>query len=259
MAEATGSTNDVAARLADWRPKGTVVVAEAERRAAAAWGGAGFSPPDEPLRIHHPQPSGDFSRNANQAALLTLATGVALAEGLRAGTGLPTEIKWPNDVMVGKRKIAGVLAEAASQAGVLQYIVLGFGVNLRFAAYPIELAEKATSIEAETNRPPERAHVFGQILCAFAARYANLQAGRFDVILGAWRQLAPSLPMSWVEWDSPGGVTRGRAQTIDDQGALLVRVGGTPSGSLPAKSDACSPRVAHSWVPEQTRREASSH
>lgn len=223
----TGSTNDVAARLAELAAEeGTVVVAEAQTAGRGRLGRTWCSPPGAGLYVSIVlRPSGDFSRNANPAALLTLASGVAIAEGVRAGTGLPAEIKWPNDVMIGKRKIAGVLAEAAAQAGVLQYIILGFGVNLRSAAYPLEFADKATSIEAETSRPADRALVLGQMLGAFAARYADLQAGRFDAILGAWRRLAPSLPMSWVEWDSPGGVTRGRAETIDDQGALLVRVG----------------------------------
>ena len=68
--------------------------------------------------------------------LLTLASGVAIAEAVRAVTGLPAEIKWPNDVLIGGRKLAGILAEAAVQAGALQFVVVGFGVNLQPAAYP---------------------------------------------------------------------------------------------------------------------------
>ena len=67
--------------------------------------------------------------------------------------------------------------------------------------------------------------MFVEILMAFSARYADLQAGRFDVILSAWRALAPSLRSSWVEWDSPAGIMQGRAEDIDEHGALMVRVG----------------------------------
>jgi BirA family biotin operon repressor/biotin-[acetyl-CoA-carboxylase] ligase len=224
----TGSTNDVATRLAELgAEEGTVVAAEAQTAGRGRLGRVWFSPPGAGLYVSIIlRPSGDFSREANPSALLTLASGVAIAEGIRASTGLPAEIKWPNDVMIGKRKLAGVLAEGAAQAGVLQQIVLGFGLNLRAAAYPPALADKATSIELETSRPPDRGLIFVQVLGAFAARYGDLQASRFDAILSAWRRLAPSLPSSWVEWDSPGGVVRGRAEDIDQQGALLVRVGG---------------------------------
>ena len=78
----------------------------------------------------------DRTNDENPGALLTLASGVAIAEAVRAVTGLPAEIKWPNDVMIGGRKLAGILAEAAVQAGALQFIVVGFGVNLQPAAYP---------------------------------------------------------------------------------------------------------------------------
>ena len=143
-----------------------------------------------------------------------------------AVTGLPVEIKWPNDVVVGRRKLAGILAEATAQGGELQFIVLGFGVNLQSAAYPADLAARVTSIEAETNRPADRALVLAEILAAISERYADLQAERFDVILSAWRRLASSLRSAPVEWDSPDGIVRGLAEDIDESGALLVRVGG---------------------------------
>jgi BirA family biotin operon repressor/biotin-[acetyl-CoA-carboxylase] ligase len=225
----TSSTNDVAAHLADLgADEGTVVVAEAQAAGRGRLGRVWVSPPGAGLYVSMIlRPSADLalSRKVNPTALLTLASGVAITEAVRASTGLPAEIKWPNDVMIGRRKLAGILAEAAAQGGALQHIVLGFGVNLQRAAYPLELADRATSLEAETGRPADRAMILVEILAAIVARYADLRAGRFDAILSAWRLLAPSLPSSWVEWDSAGGVMRGRAEDVDDQGALLVRVG----------------------------------
>ena len=78
--------------------------------------------------------------------------------------------------------------------------------------------------------------MLAEILAAMGERYADLRAGRFDVILSAWRQLAPSLPGAHVEWDSPAGVVRGRAQDIDRHGALLVRVGGKSRASRRGRS-----------------------
>ena len=66
--------------------------------------------------------------------LLTVGAGVAIAEGIRAATGLTPALKWPNDVYVGARKLAGILAEAGSIPGGAQHVVLGFGINVLPAA-----------------------------------------------------------------------------------------------------------------------------
>jgi BirA family biotin operon repressor/biotin-[acetyl-CoA-carboxylase] ligase len=218
--ETASSTNDVAARLAESGAEpGTLVVAEAQTSGRGRMGRAWFSPPGAGLYV-------SIVLRPDPPALLTIAAGVALAEGIQASTGLQAEIKWPNDLLVGKRKLAGILAEAAAQAGRLEFVILGFGVNLRPAAYPPALADRATSIEAELNRPADRAMILAEILAALSARCADLQQGRFDAILSAWRARTPSLRGAHVEWDSPRGVERGRAEDIDDTGALLVRLDG---------------------------------
>jgi BirA family transcriptional regulator, biotin operon repressor / biotin---[acetyl-CoA-carboxylase] ligase len=226
--ESTGSTNDVAARLAEsGAEEGTTVVAEMQTAGRGRHGRIWFSPPGAGLYVSViVRPGTGLDNGESPAALLTLASGVAIAEAIRAVTGLPAEIKWPNDVLIGGRKLAGILAEAAVQAGMVQFIVVGFGVNLQPAAYPPPLASRVTSIEIETTRPAERALILAAILAALGERYADLRAGRFDAILSAWRQLAPSLQGALVEWDSPAGAVRGVAQDIDRHGALLVRVGG---------------------------------
>ena len=214
-----GSTNDIAASLADaGAGEGTTVVAESQTSGRGRHGRVWHSPPGAGLY------ASVILRSADAQPLLTLASGVAIAEAVRACTGLPAEIKWPNDVMIGKRKLAGILAEAAAVSGRVQYVVLGFGVNLRRAAYPPELASRVTSIEAETNRAAERAVILAEIFARLHEGYGQLRALRFDAILNDWRRLAPSLPNALVEWDSPGGVVRGRAHDIDAEGALLVRV-----------------------------------
>ena len=94
-----------------------------------------------------------LGNDENPAALLTLASGSQLPKRYAPLPDCP-EIKWPNEVLIDGRKLAGILAEAAVQAGVLQFIVVGFGVNLQPAAYPPQLASRVTSIEVETTRPP---------------------------------------------------------------------------------------------------------
>ena len=225
----TGSTNDVASRLAEvGATEGTTVVAEAQTAGRGRHGRAWFSPAGAGLYasvILRPSNEAFAAGRENPIALLTLAAGVAIADAVRIATGLPAEIKWPNDVMIGRRKLAGILAESAGHAIAAPFIVLGFGINLQEAAYPVELAARATSIEAETNRSADRAQIFAEILACMAERHTALRAAKFDAILSDWRRLAPSLRSALIEWDSPVGVVRGRAEDIDGGGALLVRVG----------------------------------
>ena len=224
----TGSTNDVAARLAEHGgEEGTTVVAEMQTAGRGRYGRSWFSPPGAGLYVSvilrpagNPAPS-----NPNASTLITLASGVAVAEAVRSVTGLPAEIKWPNDVVIARRKVAGILTESAAQAGAVQHTIVGFGVNLQPAAYPAELTSRVTSVEAETGRPADRGLLLAEILAALSERYGELRAGGFDAILGAWRRLAPSLPRSPVEWETSAGTRRGRAEDIDEEGALLVRVG----------------------------------
>ena len=225
--DSTGSTNDVAARLAEsGAGEDNMVVAEMQTAGRGRHGRVWFSPPGAGLYVSMiMRPAGATTGEENPAALLTLAAGVAIAEAVRAVTGLPSQIKWPNDIVVGTRKLAGILAEGVVQAGTLQYIVLGFGLNLRTAAYPPELSARATSIEAETGRPVDLALMLAEITAALGDRYADLRDGRFDAILSAWRQLAARVPGAKVEWHSPRGVVCGLAEDIDRHGALLVRVG----------------------------------
>ena len=218
--ETTGSTNDVAARLADLgAEEGTVVVAEAQTAGRGRHGRTWFSPPGSGLYVSV------ILKPASATPLITLASGVAIAEGIRAAAALPVELKWPNDIIFGRRKLGGILTESAAQPGARPQMVVGFGINIHTAAYPPGLALSATSIESETGRRVDRALLLAEILAAFAGRYADLRDGKFDAILSAWRGLAPMFTSSPVEWDGPDGVVRGRVLDIDRDGALLVQLG----------------------------------
>ena len=102
--ETTSSTNDIAGHLAQLgADEGTTVVAETQTSGRGRHGRVWFSPPGAGLYVSVIlRPAGGFAREDNPAALLTLASGVAVAEAVRAVTGLPAEIKWPNDVVIGR-------------------------------------------------------------------------------------------------------------------------------------------------------------
>jgi BirA family biotin operon repressor/biotin-[acetyl-CoA-carboxylase] ligase len=128
-------------------------------------------------------------------------------------------------VYVGSRKLAGILAEAGSSAGAVDHVVLGFGINIRRAAYPPEVAARATSIESELGRDVDRGLVLAECLAALSNRYGMLQSGAADDVIAAWRTRAALHMGHAVHWDVDGRSRQGRAEDIDATGALLVRVG----------------------------------
>jgi len=230
----TPSTNDVATRLAsDGAPEGTVVVAAEQTRGRGRLGRAWHSPPGSGvyLSVVFRPTDGmpDEAAGAAVARLLTLAAGVAAAEAIRGATGLGVELKWPNDLVVGRprRKLGGLLAEGSTVAGRVEFVVLGLGLNLTAATYPPELAAIATSLEVELGRPVDAGSVVAETLASLAERYADLRQGRSREVLDRWRALAPGAAGGEVEWTTSRGPVRGTAAGIDDEGALVVRVGDT--------------------------------
>ena len=161
------------------------------------------------------------------SALLTLMAGVALADAIREATGLVVDIKWPNDLMVGRRKLAGILAEGASQGASFDYIVLGFGINLRAAAYPADVAARATSIETELGRPIDRGALLARALVNLSKVRTALAEDLTAGVINRWRELAPSAVGSSVEWQTGAGLRRGVTAGVDSSGALLVDVAGS--------------------------------
>jgi BirA family biotin operon repressor/biotin-[acetyl-CoA-carboxylase] ligase len=162
---------------------------------------------------------------AHAVSLLTIAAGVALADGIQAATGLQPQLKWPNDVYIGGRKLAGILAEAGTSKSGVQHVVLGCGINLMPAAYPPEIAARATSIESELGRPIDRGMLLVECLLALNVRYRDLQSRANAAVIARWRDRAASTLGRRVEWDVAGVTRHGVAEDIDETGALLVRDG----------------------------------
>jgi biotin-(acetyl-CoA carboxylase) ligase len=130
--------------------------------------------------------------------------------------------------LVGRRKLAGILAEGVTSPNLapgLQSVVLGYGLNVSAAAYPVELSDRVTSLESELGRAIDRAELCAQSLARLAVRYDDLLAERFDAILDAWRARSPESRGKRVSWETLNGTQSGVTIGVDELGALLVRVG----------------------------------
>jgi BirA family biotin operon repressor/biotin-[acetyl-CoA-carboxylase] ligase len=212
-----GSTNDIAAPL----PPGSVVVADHQTAGRGRRGHTWFSPPGSGLYVSVVLAPATARVDPPRATmLLTLAAGVAIAEGVEAATGLAVDLKWPNDLMVSGRKLAGILAEAGGDT-----VVLGYGINVLETAFPPELRDRATSLQSELGHLVERDLVLDDTLAALSQRYGDLVDGRFDAILDAWRRRAPAASGARVTWTANNATLSGVTEGIDDRGALLVRIG----------------------------------
>ena len=223
-----GSTNDAASALAaGGAHEGAVVIAETQTAGRGRRGRRWCSPPGSGLYVSLVlTPCRARLAPDRAAALTTLAAGLALAEAVEAATGLRPDIKWPNDLLVGRRKVAGILAEGvAGPARTIESIVLGYGINVGQTAFAPELGDRATSLELELGRPVDRAMLCAETLAACATRYDDLLDGRFDAILACWRARAPGSRGARVTWDTPSGRQSGITAGVDDHGALLVRGG----------------------------------
>jgi BirA family biotin operon repressor/biotin-[acetyl-CoA-carboxylase] ligase len=165
--------------------------------------------------------------DAQSLALLTLGAGVALKRAVAQASGLDAQLKWPNDVVIGQRKLAGILAEGVGVGGSAPVIILGIGINLRRAAHPDEIASRMTSLEDELDRVVPDGRVLEEILVQTRQIYGELRRGGADDILRDWRLAAPSAQGSPVEWQTPQGSRHGITAGIASDGALLVR---TPVG-----------------------------
>src|SRR5262245_45325657 len=156
-----GSTNDVATALASTgNHEGAVVIGEAPPAGRGGRGRVWFSPPGAGLYVSVLlAPRQAIQAPDRATALLTLAAGVALAEAVERVTGLTPAIKWPNDLLVGKRKLAGILAEGVPSPPPvpgLQSVVLGYGLTVSPAADPMDFIDRMTSLASEPRRPSHR-------------------------------------------------------------------------------------------------------
>ena len=157
-----------------------------------------------------------------QALLATLSptTAVATAEALRRVAPLEPRLKWPNDVLVGGRKIAGILLESRAVASAEPVLVIGVGINLGQREFPPELAGRATSVLLETGHAVDRETMLAALLEEFDAWRARLEGEGFGPVRERWKSLSDTIGRH-VTVDGVSGT----ATDLDGDGALLIDVG----------------------------------
>lgn len=217
------STNSKAFELAhEGGSNGEVIVTEHQTAGKGRRGRSWVSPAGKSLAmsvILRPEIA------PSRAPELTLVAAVALAQTLN-DTGVEATIKWPNDVQIGGKKVAGILTELSADVERVHFIVLGIGVNLNADAadFPPEIAEIATSVQVVRRTPVHRALFVAALLAQLETWVDTWTDEGFEPVRAAWKQLSSTLGQE-VLVRADNRELRGVAEDIDASGALLLRVG----------------------------------
>lgn len=192
---------------------GTVVVADTQTAGRGRRGRMWHDAPGDNLLI-----SIVIRPRLNVADLpkLSLAAAVAVAEAIDFATGLQARLKWPNDVLVNGRKLAGILLESRIVAEPV--VVVGIGVNLRQRTFPPELAESATSVDLEGGREVGREELLEAVLDAFDLWRRRLEREGFAPLRERWLALADTIGRAVTV-----GEHAGVAVDLAEDGALVLR------------------------------------
>jgi BirA family biotin operon repressor/biotin-[acetyl-CoA-carboxylase] ligase len=155
---------------------------------------------------------------------LTVISATALRRAIRTVTGLTAEIKWPNDLLLGGRKTAGILTDMSAELDRVRHVILGIGVDVNQGAggFPPDLRPLATSLKLECGAHLSRAELAVEILRELDADYARVGAGAFAQIANEWEAACVTIGRN-VTVHAGERRFRGRAESLDDDGALLIR------------------------------------
>jgi BirA family biotin operon repressor/biotin-[acetyl-CoA-carboxylase] ligase len=216
------STNDLARAAAErGTAEGLLVVADEQEAGRGRRGRSWAAPPGSAILaslLLRPQTP------LTEAFAPTMLLALAIMRTVQA-LGVPAGLKWPNDVLVAGRKLAGILAEGTTRAGFLDFVVMGFGVNVDFDPVAFGLGDRATSLRQELGAAPDRAAVLARILLEAEKRYRAWQAGGYAALWAEWQAALVTLgTMVRIEIGT-GEIVSGPAIRVEYDGALIVATG----------------------------------
>lgn len=226
------STNRVASRQAmNGAEEGTVVIADSQTGGRGRLGRVWQSPPEVNLYLSVIlRPVIEPFR----APQITLMAGVAVAETLRKYHADGTTIKWPNDVLIGGRKVSGILTEMRTERGRIDYIVVGMGVNINIERnqFHKDFRQSSTSLKEEISRTVSRPRFTLRLIESFGNWYDRYCTEGFDPVREEWTANS-EIAGKFIKVTDRDAVREGRALGLDEMGALLLEErGGTATAII---------------------------
>lgn len=156
--------------------------------------------------------------------MITMAGSLAIARAIRREYDIGALIKWPNDIFIGSKKVAGILQKISVEGEKINYVVLGLGIdaNIDVNELPEELQVIATSLNDETGETVDRAKLLARVLKEFELRLLQLEDGEYETIVREWKSLSITLNRR-VHVKTLRKTFKGEAIDIDQHGALVIR------------------------------------
>jgi len=197
--------------------EGTVVCAESQTRGKGRLGRGWISPRGKGIYmsvILKPRMS------PADVAQLTLMSAVAVCEAIKKNCQLQPKIKWPNDILIENKKVAGILTELSAEMDRVRFIVIGIGVNVNTPLS--QLPKGATSIKNACGQKVARITLVQEILRSLEAWYRSLLEDGFTPVMARWKELSATLGRH-VRVIDPSGEIEGEAVDLDELGGLIIR------------------------------------
>ena len=218
--EEIDSTNTEARRLSlEGAKQGLVLVAEKQSAGKGRRGRSWESPARENLYFSillRPE------LKPEKAPMLTLVMAYSVAKVLK-NEGFPVQIKWPNDLVLAKRKVCGILTEMHLQRAQIEDVVIGVGINVNTTKFPKELQDKATSIHLETGKLLARDLLLQKVLAEFQAQYESfLEVQDLSLVKESYNRMLINKYQQVVVLE-PGNEYEAEALGINETGELLVK------------------------------------
>jgi BirA family transcriptional regulator, biotin operon repressor / biotin---[acetyl-CoA-carboxylase] ligase len=215
------STNTAALELNPQEgPHGTVVIAEEQTAGRGRMGRTWYSEKRSGIYVSillRPPLS------PAAAPILTLLAGVAAYEGVQSVTGLPVDIRWPNDLLINGKKVCGILTEMQAELDRLHKVVLGIGLNVNHREMPAELRAIATSLEIEGGQSYSRLQILAALLRELESYYHRLLKDGNSAILERWAAASSYAQGKRVRIKTKAGEFPATTAGLDSTGALKVR------------------------------------
>ena len=161
------------------------------------------------------------------ATQMTFLSAIAVAQAIEAMGSYSPQLKWPNDVMLDGRKVAGLLNELNAETEQVHYLVLGIGVNLNMTAeqFPPDLRTPATSLLIDGGEPISRRQFAQELLQSLDRLYTSYLNSGFKAVKEEWESRCNMID-KWVEVDCQNNLQVGRVSGVDETGALLLALAG---------------------------------
>jgi BirA family biotin operon repressor/biotin-[acetyl-CoA-carboxylase] ligase len=216
------STNTVAFQLAlNGASEGEVVVVESQTAGKGRMGRQWESPSEMNIYLSIIlRPA--FS--PSKIPLITLMTAVACAEAIEEATEVLPAIKWPNDLLLGEKKLGGILTEADMEMDRINFVIVGIGINVNMprSAFPPSIRDTATSLQEAVGKQVSRISLIQAILRKFELWYTRSRKGKGEEITRRWEELS-QIRGKKVAITFMGETVKGVALEIDADGALLIQ------------------------------------